>query len=81
MQNAPFLLQQRFVKSHVCVAEAVVRARFLKKTGGSVSPFEILQLADLNLKSATLSEWVSKLEPKSDQLRLMKILLFSQILI
>ena len=53
-----FLLQQRFLKGHVCVAEAVVRARFLKKSGGSVTPKEILQLANWTSESPQLPEWI-----------------------
>lgn len=53
-----FLLQQRYLKGQVCVAEAVVRARFLKKSGGSVSPQEILHLAQWDSHSPALPEWI-----------------------
>ncbi len=53
-----FILEQKFLREGTCVAEAVVRARFLKKTGGSVSPQEVLQLAEFNSKSPELPEWI-----------------------
>lgn len=53
-----FLLQQRFLKKDVCIAEAVIRARFLKKSGGTVNPADILVLAGINENSPQLPEWV-----------------------
>lgn len=53
-----FLLQQRFLRGEECIAEAVVRARFLKKTRGSVLPEEILALAGVTSPSPELPGWV-----------------------
>lgn len=53
-----FLLGQRFMKGDVVKAEAVVRARFLKKSGGSVAPEEILRLAEVSGESPALEAWV-----------------------
>jgi acyl-CoA thioesterase FadM len=53
-----FIVQQRFWRNDVCVAEAVVRARVLKRTGGSVAPEEVLRLAALATESAALPEWI-----------------------
>tara|TARA_B110001454_G_scaffold219203_1_gene252090 strand:+ start:2699 stop:3082 length:384 start_codon:yes stop_codon:yes gene_type:complete len=49
-----FVLQQRFLRGGELVAEAIVRARFLRKTGGSVSPKEILSLAKVDITSPLL---------------------------
>ncbi len=53
-----FLLQQKFLKKNECVAEAVIRARFLKKTGGSVNPSQVLEIAEYNLASPALPTWI-----------------------
>lgn len=52
------LVGQKFLKGDAIVAEAVVRARFLKKTGGSVLPPEIMALAGLTGPSPALPEWI-----------------------
>jgi acyl-CoA thioesterase FadM len=54
-----FLLEQKFIRGSVCCAQAVVRARFLRMSGGSVSPNEILQLIKYNEPSPSLPKWVS----------------------
>jgi len=53
-----FILRQRFIKGQTCFAEAMVRARFLKKTGGSVLPNEILKLVHVDQESPHLPETV-----------------------
>lgn len=53
-----FLLEQKFMRKKTCIAEAIVRARFLKKTGGSVSPEEILHLINYQKSSPHLPAWV-----------------------
>jgi acyl-CoA thioesterase FadM len=55
-----FVLSQRFLRGEKCVAEAIIRARFLRKTGGSVSPKEILALGGITTPSPTLSPEVSQ---------------------
>jgi acyl-CoA thioesterase FadM len=41
-----FLIEQRFERGGEIVAHALVRARFLSKTGETVSPAEVLAVAD-----------------------------------
>jgi acyl-CoA thioesterase FadM len=53
-----FILQQRFLRKGACVAEAIVRARVLKKTGGSVLPQMILGTAGVTTPLNPLPEWV-----------------------
>jgi len=53
-----FILQQRFMKNENYVADAVIRARFLKKSGGSVAPSLILELAGVSQESPKLPDWV-----------------------
>lgn len=55
-----FLVAQRFLRDGACVAEAIVRARFLKRSGGSVSPVEILRLAGHSGQSPPVDSWVSE---------------------
>lgn len=40
------------------VARAVVQARFLHRTGGTVSPAELLEAAGAPERDLTLPEWV-----------------------
>lgn len=53
-----FILRQRFVKSDVIVAEAYVRARFLRKAGGSVATAEVLTVAGASTLSPSMDPWV-----------------------
>jgi acyl-CoA thioesterase FadM len=53
-----FILQQKFWTGDTCMAAAVVRARVLKKTGGSVLPSEVLALAGVTAESNALSGWI-----------------------
>jgi len=54
-----FLLQQRFLRGRDCVAEGVVRARFLKKSGGSVAADEVLTLSNAASRPPALPEWLA----------------------
>ncbi|MBL7555706.1 MAG: thioesterase family protein [Bdellovibrionaceae bacterium] len=51
-----FILQQRFLRGADVIAEGVVRARFLRKTGGSVVPTEVLALAGVEMNSPSLPD-------------------------
>jgi acyl-CoA thioesterase FadM len=53
-----FILQQRFWKDDACIAEAVVRARVLKKSGGSVLPGEVLRVAGVTGEPSVLPDWI-----------------------
>ncbi len=53
-----FFVRQRFVNENQVFAEAVVRARFLKRAGGSVAPVEVLSLTEEDGPSFTLEPWI-----------------------
>ena len=53
-----FILEQQFLKGEEVVAVATVRAQFLRKAGGTVSPAEILALMDVQEASPVLPEAV-----------------------
>lgn len=53
-----FILKQRFLKKDLVFAEAIVRARFLKKSGGSVSPKEIWALVGEEPSAPALEPWI-----------------------
>lgn len=53
-----FILQQRFLRGGDSIADAVVRARFLRKSGGSVTPKEILSLSKVEIDSPSLPEHI-----------------------
>lgn len=53
-----FLLTESFMVGDQVYAEAVIRARFLKKSGGSVTPSELLELAGEKGPSPELPEWI-----------------------
>jgi acyl-CoA thioesterase FadM len=55
-----FFVGQRFLRDGKVVAQAAIRARFLKKTGGTVRPAEILALAGHGAPSPILPEWVAR---------------------
>jgi acyl-CoA thioesterase FadM len=55
-----FLVSQRFVTAETVAAEAIVRARFLKRSGGSVTPTEVLAAAGATLTSPSLPDWVAQ---------------------
>ncbi|MGF6773538.1 acyl-CoA thioesterase FadM [Paraburkholderia sp. GAS199] len=53
-------LEQGFVRDGVQVALAIVRARFLKRSGGVVTTAELMQLSDVTQDSPALPEWVAR---------------------
>jgi acyl-CoA thioesterase FadM len=53
-----FILQQRFMKDEVCYALAIIRARFLKKAGGTVEPKEVLEHAGMVSDSPQIVGWI-----------------------
>lgn len=52
------ILQQNFYSGGACVAEAVIRGRFLKKSGGGVAPSELMKLAGLEGPSPEMTGWI-----------------------
>jgi acyl-CoA thioesterase FadM len=54
-----FLLEHRFLRGAELVAEAVVRSRFLKRKGGTVTTRELLELLDRAGPSPVLPVWVA----------------------
>jgi acyl-CoA thioesterase FadM len=55
-----FFIGQRFLRGDKTVAQAVIRARFLKTSGGTVDPAEIVALAGHDAPSPALPEWVTR---------------------
>jgi acyl-CoA thioesterase FadM len=55
-----FFVGQRFLHQGQVVAQAAIRARFLKKSGGTVEPAAILALAGQGAPSPALPEWVAR---------------------
>jgi acyl-CoA thioesterase FadM len=53
-----FVLQHRFTRGEVLVAEAVVRWRFLERGGGGVGSKELLDAARLKAVSPQLPAWI-----------------------
>jgi acyl-CoA thioesterase FadM len=53
-------IEQGFVRDDVQVALSVVRARFLKRSGGVVTTAELLQLSGITQPSPELPEWVAR---------------------
>lgn len=51
-------IEQGFVRAGVQVALAVVRARFLKRSGGLVATSELMQMSGSTEASPALPEWV-----------------------
>jgi acyl-CoA thioesterase FadM len=54
-----FLVQHRFLRGEELVAEAVVRARFLKRRGGTVTCAELLEAIGVAEPSPPLPDWVA----------------------
>jgi acyl-CoA thioesterase FadM len=65
-----FLLEQTFIRKNEAVASAIIRARFLKRSGGSVLPTELLALTGVVTDSPELPEWVARWN--ADQIGLLK---------
>jgi acyl-CoA thioesterase FadM len=55
-----FLIAQRFVTPSAVAADAVVRARFLKRAGGTVTTAEFLSAAGVHAASPVLPDWVAE---------------------
>ncbi|MGH7584985.1 MAG: acyl-CoA thioesterase [Gemmatimonadales bacterium] len=55
-----FLLEQRFVRDGEPLATALVRARFLARAGGSVSPADVLALGGVSDPSPSLSGYAAR---------------------
>jgi acyl-CoA thioesterase FadM len=53
-----FVIQHRFLRREELVAEAIVRARFLRRSGGTVSSQELLDLAGQTEPSPALPAWI-----------------------
>jgi acyl-CoA thioesterase FadM len=53
-----FIIQHHFLRRDEVVAEAVVRARFLKRKGGTVSTHELLAVLGRSDTSPALPEWI-----------------------
>lgn len=53
------LVEQVYWKGMQRVAEAVIRARFLKKSGGSVKTVELMDLMGITTPSPQLPDWVN----------------------
>ncbi|CAD6560526.1 thioesterase family protein [Paraburkholderia sabiae] len=53
-------IEQGFVRDGVQVALGVVRARFLKRSGGTVPTHELLALANVTHASPEMPEWVEQ---------------------
>lgn len=53
-----FIIEHRFWRGAELVAEAVIRARFLKRKGGTVSSRELLETLGRPLQSPALPAWI-----------------------
>lgn len=54
-----FLVQHHFLRGDELVAEAIVRARFLKRRGGTVTSAELLEAIGVAEPSPPLPEWIA----------------------
>jgi len=54
------------LKDEVVYAEAVVKAKILKKSGGSVAPAEILELIGISTPAPTLPLWIQRWAQNSE---------------
>jgi acyl-CoA thioesterase FadM len=55
-----FLLLQQFERRGAIIATAAIRARFLKRSGGTVSPQELLSLVNHTGPAPELPDWVRR---------------------
>lgn len=58
-----FIIQHHFWRGNELVADAVIRARFLKRKGGTVGSHELLQALDRVQASPPLPPWVDAWNP------------------
>lgn len=63
------LLEQVFYRKQEVVASAVIRARFLKRSGGSVDLSDLLALAGVAPESPQLPAWVARWNADQNALR------------
>jgi len=54
------LVEQAFVRDGVEVASGIIKARFLKRKGGTVATSELMELAGITEASPQLPEWVAQ---------------------
>ncbi len=54
-----FILEHRFLRGDAVVAEAVVRSRFLRRGGGTVSTTELLAMVGRSEASPELPRWIA----------------------
>jgi len=53
-----FLIQHRFLRGDELVAEAIVRSRFLRRRGGTVTTKELLSVVGVSEASPVLPAWI-----------------------
>jgi acyl-CoA thioesterase FadM len=53
-----FILQHQFLRAGAVMAEAIIRSRYLKRGGGTVSTREVLEALGLPLASPDLPPWI-----------------------
>ncbi|KUG08710.1 thioesterase family protein [Solirubrum puertoriconensis] len=64
-----FYLQQRFLRGEQAVATSVVALRFLRRTGGTVDPHEVLKTAGEPQHSPELPAWIADWSASMRELR------------
>lgn len=62
-----FFIQQKFMLGKEVAALALVKGRFLKKSGGGVYPGEIAQAMGESSTSPTMADWVGQWTTAEDQ--------------
>lgn len=63
-----FYIHQRFLRGDAVIAGALVVGRFLRASGGSVSPLEVAELGGVDA-SPTIPEWALRLGADQERLR------------
>ncbi len=61
-----FFARQRFLRGEQEVADAVVRARFLARSGGAVSPAQVVALLDVVPEPPGIPAWVREWSRSTD---------------
>jgi acyl-CoA thioesterase FadM len=62
------LVQQDFYRGHQHMAGGIVKARFLKKIGGSVPVADLLALGNIDAKSPFLPDWAAAWNAEHDRM-------------
>ncbi|MGL4232496.1 MAG: acyl-CoA thioesterase [Casimicrobium sp.] len=62
-----FFMRQSFVRAGKTVADAYVKARMLKRSGGSVSTQELFEIIGANEPSPPLPEWIRVWSAQHDE--------------